>query len=67
MAKVLSFFGFLFGFVCACVLLAGVTQSGAVSAHEEILSFCSTTDTGLDDGYGFSAPVASVCAEPRPN
>ena len=67
MAKILSFFGFLFGFVCACVLLAGVTQSGSVSAREEILSVCSSADPGLDDGYGFSVPAAAVCAEPRSN
>ena len=64
MTRVFSFFGFLFGFVGMCLLLAGVTQSTEVSAREDTASSCAYVSM-LDDGYGIGASQPAACAEIR--
>ena len=64
MTRILSFIGFLFGFVGMCLLLAGITQSTEVSAREDIASSCAYVSM-LDDGYGIGASQSAACADIR--
>ena len=52
MTRIVSFFGFVFGFVIISIALAGVSQqAGKVAAREEVQIACANT-AALDDGYG---------------
>jgi hypothetical protein len=57
MTKILSFFGFVLGFVMMSVLLAGVSTSGSVSAREETMAACEM-DSSLS-GYGIATTVCT--------
>ena len=58
MTKILSFFGFVFGFVLMSVLLAGVSSTGTVAAREDTAAACEA-DLSLSGGYGISVATCS--------
>jgi hypothetical protein len=61
MTKILSFFGFVFGFVIISIALAGVSQqAGKVVAKEDTQTACADS-MAFDDGYGLKAVGAGIC------
>jgi hypothetical protein len=59
MTKILSFIGFVFGFVMISILLAAWSQqSDAVAAPEEFQTACAGVAA---DGYGLRSVAAGAC------